>query len=87
MQRNLARGWPRIWSPGPPDFTPVDSFAWGFIKSKVYQVKIRNTEQLKQRITAAIEESPPAMLRHVFRATVECWELCRNVQGGPIEMY
>ncbi|GBN10976.1 hypothetical protein AVEN_131191-1 [Araneus ventricosus] len=87
MQRNLAWDSPRMWASKSPDFTPVDFVAWGFINSKVYQVKIRNIEQLKQRIAAATEEITPAMLRHVFRATMERWELCRDVQRGHIEMY
>ncbi|GBM72178.1 hypothetical protein AVEN_17710-1 [Araneus ventricosus] len=59
----------------------------GIYKIKVCQVKIRNIEELKQCITAAIGEITPAMLRHVFWVMVERWELYRDVQGGHIEMY
>ena len=76
-----------MWAPRSPDLTPLDFFAWGFIKSKVYQVKVNNLQQLKGRITAAVEQITPAMLNDVFRSTEERWGLCRDVQGGHIEMY
>ena len=85
--RWIGRGSPRMWAPRSPDLTPLDFFAWGFIKAKVYQVKIHTLQQLKQRITAAVEEITPAMLNDVYRSTEERWGLCLDVQGGHIEMY
>lgn len=85
--RWIGRASPRMWAPRSPDLTPLDFFAWGFIKSKVYQVKIRSTEHLTQRIRAAAAEITPDMLGQVFRSTVERWGVCLDMQGGHIEMY
>ncbi|PSN39977.1 hypothetical protein C0J52_20372 [Blattella germanica] len=42
--RWIGRASPRLWAPRSPDLTPMDFFIWGFIKSKVYQVKINSLE-------------------------------------------
>ena len=83
-ERWIGRGSQRIWASRSPDLTPLDFFAWGFIKAKVYQVKINTIDQLKQRITAAVQQITPVMLNDVFRSTVERWGLCLDVQGGHI---
>ena len=38
--RRIGRASPRLLVPRSPDLTPMDFFAWGIIKAKVYQVKI-----------------------------------------------
>ena len=49
------------------------TFAWRFIKSDVYQVKINSIQQLKQRIRAAAAKITRAMFVKVFRSVVERW--------------
>ncbi|GBM96594.1 hypothetical protein AVEN_111417-1 [Araneus ventricosus] len=68
-------------------FDPPIFLCMGIYKIQGVPGETRNIEQFKQRITASIKEITPAILRHVFWATVERWELCRDVQGGHIEMY
>ena len=75
-----------MWPPCSTDLTPLDFFAWGFIKFDVYQVKINSIQQLKQRIRAAAAKFTPAMLEKVFRSIVERWSLYLDVQGGHIEI-
>ena len=72
---------------GIPQTTVWRNFAWGFIKSDVYQVKINSIQLLKQRIRAAAAKITPAMPEKVFRSVVERWSLCLDVQGGHIEMH
>ncbi|PSN57782.1 hypothetical protein C0J52_07264 [Blattella germanica] len=57
---------------------------WGFIKSKVYQVKINGLEQLRNCIFAAAEQITPDMLARVFRATERRWDLCLYLQGTHV---
>jgi len=38
--RWVRRGGPTAWPPRPPDLTPLDFFAWGFIKDSVYRRKV-----------------------------------------------
>ena len=65
----------------------MDFFAWGFIKAKVYQVKMNGLEQLKNRIFAAAEQIMPDMLARVFRAIEERWDMCFDLRGRHVEMY
>ena len=44
-RRWIGRESLRLWAPGSPNLTLMDFFAWGFIKAKVYQVKINGFEQ------------------------------------------
>jgi len=38
--RWVRRGGPTAWPPRPPDLTPLDFFAWRFIKDSVYGRKV-----------------------------------------------
>ena len=40
--RWIGRGSPRLWAARSPDLTPMNFFLWGFIKGKVYRMKVRN---------------------------------------------
>ena len=42
--RWIGRAAPMKWPPRSPDLTPLDIFAWGFIKSDVYQVTINSIQ-------------------------------------------
>jgi hypothetical protein len=46
---------PTAWPPKSLDLTPLDFFAWGFIKDVVYSRKFRDLADLKQRIIEAVE--------------------------------
>ena len=74
-ERWIGRVSLRLWAPRSPDLTPMDLFAWGFIKAKVYQVKSNGLEQLKNRSFATAEQITPDMLARVFRATEERWDI------------
>ena len=74
--RWIGRSSPRFWAVRSPDLTPLDFFAWGHIKTQVYKVKIRESQHLRDRISAAVRTITPAMLQRVFRCTEERWQLC-----------
>ena len=61
-------------------------FVWGFMKSEVYRVKIRNVDHLKRRIRDAAVLITPDILERVFRHSVDRWEMCRDMRGGYVEM-
>ena len=83
--RWIGRGSPRFWAARSPDLTPLDFFAWGHIKSQVYEVKIRDLQHLRERISAAVRTITPAMLQRVFRCTEERWQLCLDMEGNHVE--
>ena len=51
----IGRGGPIPWPPRSPDLSPLDFFLWAYIKNIVYAEKVRNIQQLQERITSAIE--------------------------------
>lgn len=83
--RWIGRGGPHSWSARSPDLTPLDFFAWGFIKSQVYRRKIRDLADLRNRITEAIQMITPEILERVFRETLHRLELCRDINGRHVE--
>ena len=44
---------PNLWPPNSPDLNPVDYKIWGIRQDKVYRTKIRDIEELRQRILHA----------------------------------
>lgn len=72
-----------IWPPRSPDMTPCDFFLWGDVKGMVY-VPLLSThpEELKQRITTALEIAAQDMLLRVWEEldyrldVVPCLRLC-----------
>lgn len=83
--RWIGRASPRMWAPRSPDFTPLDFFAWGFIKQQVYRTKVPNLQVLKERIRQASAMITEDMLVNVFQATVRRWETCFEIDGGHVE--
>jgi hypothetical protein len=43
------------WPPRSPDLTPMDFSVWGIMKHRVYSVKIRDLEHLKERTESEFE--------------------------------
>ena len=39
-----------MWPPSSPDLNPVDYQFWGVLQQRVYQSRIHNVEQLKDRL-------------------------------------
>lgn len=51
----IGRGGPVAWPARSPDLTPLDFFVWGFLKNKVYSTAVNSEQELRDRITAAVE--------------------------------
>ncbi|GBN11579.1 hypothetical protein AVEN_178254-1 [Araneus ventricosus] len=68
-RRWIGRGGPIPWPPRSPDITPLDFFVWIYMKNIVYQSPIRDTEEIKIRITAAIHTVDSEML-HITRLEI-----------------
>jgi hypothetical protein len=59
----IGRGGPIPWPPRSPDLSSIDYFLWWYIKNIVYAEKIRNIQQLQDRITPASEIVTRAMIQ------------------------
>ncbi|KAJ8890916.1 hypothetical protein PR048_010425 [Dryococelus australis] len=58
------------WPPRSPDLTPCDFFLWGYIKDQVFRPPLpANIDDLKSRITEAIQTVTPDMLTIVWTGT------------------
>lgn len=76
---------PNMWPPNSPDLNPVDYSVWSVMQEKVYQTRIANVDELKQRLLQVWAE-----LDHGFiAAAIEEWRrrlaACVKVRGGHFE--
>jgi hypothetical protein len=83
----VGRGSPTVWPPRSPDLTPLDFFAWGFIKDVVYRRKVRDLADLRQRIIEAVELITPHMLINTWQELEYRIDICRATTGAHIEVY
>jgi len=67
--------------------TPLDFFAWGFIKDGVYRRKVRDLADLRQRITEAVELITPHMLINTWQEPEYRLDICRATTDAHIEVY
>jgi hypothetical protein len=54
-QRWIGNGGSLAWSARSLDFTPLDFFLWGHLKSLVYEIPVQTEVELRQRIIHARE--------------------------------
>lgn len=73
------------WPARSPDLTPLDYFLWGYLKSKVYQIKPRDLDELRNRIlqeTALVDRN---MIRRAVSNFYERIAHCQAVDGTQFE--
>jgi hypothetical protein len=83
--RWIGRGGPVEWPPYSPDLTPCDFWLWGQLKDQVYSAPIRTLDELKERITIAINAIPPAMCQKVINSAFKRFQLCAANNGTQVE--
>jgi hypothetical protein len=55
------------WSTRSPHLNACDFFLWGYLKSKVYEKKLRTTKDLKKNISKEVAPISPTMLQRVMQ--------------------
>jgi hypothetical protein len=85
--RWVGRGGSTAWPPRSPDLTPLDFFAWGFIKDVVYSRKFRDVADLRQRIIEAVELITPHVLINTWQELEYHLDIRRATAGAHIEVY
>ena len=83
----IGRGGPIPWPPRSPDLSPLDFFLLGYIKIIVYAEKIRNIQDLQDRITSAIETVTREMIQKTWQEIEFRLNVSRATNGVHIEMY
>ena len=73
------------WPPRSPDLSPLDYFAWGYLKSKVYQNNPTNLTQLKQNIRSEMAAISRAMCQRVIANLRSRLEECQQRNGHHLD--
>ena len=70
------------WTPIPCDLTPLDFFLWGYVKDKVYSDAAQSIQELKDKISAVIDEIEPRMCENVITLFIKrAWSCKRSCEG------
>ena len=85
--RWVGRGGPTAWPPRSPDLTPLDFFAWGFIKDVVCRRRVRDLADLRQGIIEAVELITSHVLVKTWQLLEYRLDICRATTGAHIEVY
>ena len=72
---------------GCSDITPLDFFLWGYVKDIVYQTKVRDIADLKQRIRNAIATIDEPMLQWTWQEINYHLDVLHATNGAHIEVY
>ena len=73
-------------SPRSPDLSPCDFFLWNYVKGLVFVPPLpTNIEEMKQRITVALETTIKDMLQRVWHELEYRLDGCRVIGGAHIE--
>ncbi|XP_073979190.1 uncharacterized protein isoform X1 [Rhodnius prolixus] len=83
--RLLSRSSDFAWPPCSPDLTVPDFFLCGYLKSRVYETKPRDLEDLKSRIRAEFVKISASMLKKVFKNFVKRLEECKAQNGHHLK--
>ncbi len=76
---------PTLWPPNSPDLNPVDHKIWSVMQERVYRTKVRDIEDLRQRIVQVWDEFDQG----IIDASVKEWRrrlrACVAANGGHFE--
>ena len=81
----VDRSGPMPWPPHSPDLTSCGFWLWGMVNERVYRRKIRDINDLKDRIRTAVSSIPREMCVRALNRTVACWLLCVKQDGEQVE--
>jgi hypothetical protein len=73
------------WPVRSPDLTPLDFFLWEYLKSKVYNNRLTNLEDLKQRIQHEIRLISPQTIQNIRNEFYNRLGYSQMLQGRHFE--
>jgi hypothetical protein len=71
--------------PHSPDLTPCDFWLWGVVKKRVYNRKIRDISDLKDRVWTVVSSVPRGLCVRALNGTVARRLLCVKQDGEQVE--
>jgi len=76
---------PDLWPPNSPDFNPVDCKIWGVMQDRVYQKKVKELDELRERLV----EGWAGLQQNVIDDAIDQWRrhlhACVQARGGHFE--
>jgi inhibitor of nuclear factor kappa-B kinase subunit alpha len=76
---------PDLWPPNSPDLNPVDYKIWGIVQQRVYQTRVHNVDELKQRLLDIWH----GMEQSIIDSAIDEWRgrlrACVRAKGGHFE--
>ena len=76
---------PTLWPPNSPDLNPVDYKIWSAMEEKVYKQRIRDVDELRQRILTAWDELDQRVIDNAVRQWRTRLRACVQAKGGHFE--
>jgi len=84
--RWIGRGGPIAWPARSPDFAPMDFFAWGYMRQKIFTpIRPQTPQALRNGIQHFFNGITPAVLQNVRTGFVKRLQQCLAVNGGHYE--
>jgi len=76
---------PDLWPPNSRDLNPVDYKIWSVVQQRVYQSRVHNTDELKQRLVHVWH----GMDQTIIDSAIDKWHgrlcACVRAKGGHFE--
>lgn len=82
--RLLSQRGDQSWPARSPDLSALDFFLWGYVKSKVFQNRPQNLDDLKNNIREVIAEIPVDMCRRTMASVLHRAQICTERNGGHL---
>jgi len=76
---------PELWPPNSPDLNPVDYKVWGEMQQRVYQTKVRNVNELKERLITVWNEFGQSVIDDAIDEWRKRLRACVRARGGHFE--
>ena len=73
---------PDLWPPNSPDLNPVDYKIWSVLQQRVYQWRVHNTDELKQRLLQAWHSIDHNIVDNAIGEWRRRLRACMRANGG-----
>lgn len=83
--QNITFIHPDEWLPNSPDAAPCDFFLWGYLKTKIKKMQVRNLEELKKAIRKCVRSVPQNMIDNALKSWSKRLREIYHANGGHIE--
>ena len=74
-----------LWPPNSPDLNPVDYKIWGIIQQRVYECRLNNVEELKQRLVDVCNGLQQSVIDSAVKEWRKRLKACVGAQGRHFE--